>query len=99
MQRRDFLVTSGLVSLGFLGLQRCTMGGSQFAEETGYGSLLPDPEGILNLPKGFSYKIISKKGTPMSDGFFVPGAADGMATFSIDNKVVIIRKSVSTLLR
>jgi len=91
MQRRDFLVTSGLVSLGFIGLQRCTMGGSQFAEETGYGSLLPDPEGILNLPKGFSYKIISKKGTPMSDGFLIPGAADGMATFSIDNKVVIIR--------
>lgn len=91
MQRRDFIVTSGLVSLGFLGLQRCTTGGSQFVESTGYGHLLPDPDGILNLPKGFSYKIISKKGTPMSDGFLVPGAADGMATFNVDNKVVIIR--------
>ena len=91
MQRRDFIVTSGLVSLGFLGLQRCTTGGSQFVESTGYGDLLPDPDGILNLPKGFSYKIISKKGTPMSDGFLVPGAADGMATFNVDNKVVIIR--------
>ncbi|XOV91489.1 MAG: alkaline phosphatase PhoX [Bacteroidota bacterium] len=91
MQRRDFIVTSGLVSLGFLGLQRCTVGGSKFVEETGYGSLLPDPEGVINLPKGFTYKIISKKGTPMSDGFLLPGAADGMATFNIDNKVVIIR--------
>ncbi len=58
----------------------------------GYGPLLDDPEGILNLPEGFSYKVISRQGTPMMDGFLVPGKADGMATFSTpDGKVLIIR--------
>ncbi len=91
MQRRNFIKASGLVSLGFLGLQRCTLGGSQFVEKTGYGKLIADPNGVINLPEGFTYKIISKMGDPMSDGFLIPGASDGMATFDIGGKVVIIR--------
>ncbi len=91
MQRRNFILTSGLVSLGFLGLQRCTFEKSKFSEVTGYGDLLPDLQGVINLPEGFTYKIISKKGTQMSDGFRLPGAADGMATFTVDDKVIVIR--------
>jgi len=36
----------------------------------------------MDLPKNFSYKVISRMGDRMDDGFYVPGAADGMATFS-----------------
>jgi len=53
---------------------------------TGYGPLRPTPEidsGIeyLELPAGFSYRLISKSGDPMSDGNPTPGIFDGMAAY------------------
>lgn len=90
--RRDFIKLSTVVSIGFLGLSKFTQGVSRPRLEAGYGELIPDPKKILDLPKGFSYKIISEKGKKMSDGFFVPGAPDGMATFSGTNgKTILIR--------
>jgi hypothetical protein len=47
----------------------------------GFGPLRPDSDGALDLPEGFSYKIISRAGTRMNDGFIVPSLADGMAAF------------------
>lgn len=104
MKRRTFLRQSGLISLGFVSLQAyvtaCSQAGSGTAGAVegsvglhhGYGPLLDDPEGILNLPEGFTYKIISRQGESMADGFLVPGAADGMATFQGENgRVIIIR--------
>lgn len=52
------------------------------ANDTGFGRLIPDPERILDLPDGFSYQIISRKGDEMDDGLLVPGEADGMAAFA-----------------
>ncbi len=91
--RREF-VKNSLISAGFLGLSACSknysasspaesgkLGGAGVAAE-GYGPLLDDPEGRLRLPKGFSYKVISPAGELMDDGFRVPGAHDGMATFA-----------------
>jgi secreted PhoX family phosphatase len=64
----------------------------------GYGPLYPQPNGILELPKGFSYKVISTKGTKMDDGFYVPGNPDGMATFPGSNgKTIIIRNRENSL--
>lgn len=85
-----------MVSLGFLGLHRFALGGPL---EMGnpriydrYGPLLPDPAGIMNLPKNFSYKIISRSGEKMADGLLSPGRNDAMATFKgPGNKVIIIR--------
>lgn len=102
MKRRSFIKSSAQVSLGFVGLQSflfsCSTkrGSSELIRESilskGYGPLLEDPDGILKLPQGFSYRIISKQGDKMSDGYVVPGLADGMATFeSADGKVIIIR--------
>ncbi|CAN5868009.1 PhoX family phosphatase [soil metagenome] len=94
--RRDFLKTSSLASLGFLGLHQF-VSSPLFAQGAndqpfGYGSLLADPAGIMELPKGFSYKIISRKGDQMSDGFLVPGAGDAMATFpGPKGRVIILR--------
>ncbi|MCB0846640.1 MAG: DUF839 domain-containing protein, partial [Bacteroidetes bacterium] len=58
----------------------------------GFGRLMPDPQNILNLPKGFSYKIISRQGEIMKDGFLLPGKPDGMATFQGKNgRTILIR--------
>lgn len=51
----------------------------------GYGPLIPDPAGEVNLPYGFSYKRLSPGGTIMSNGLPVPGAHDGMACFAMDD--------------
>ncbi len=91
--RRQFLKLSTAISLGFLGLNKFAYSSSFFdGNNIGYGPLLDDPGGILNLPKGFSYKIISTMGNKMADGLLVPGKGDGMATFKGENgKVILIR--------
>lgn len=58
----------------------------------GYGDLQPDPQGLLNLPKGFSYQIIFRQGHRMDDGFFSPDRPDGMGTFAVGkDKLLLIR--------
>jgi secreted PhoX family phosphatase len=47
----------------------------------GYGPLRSDPEGLLALPEGFQYRVISRAGQDMDDGFVVPGRPDGMHAF------------------
>ncbi|MDX1666645.1 MAG: DUF839 domain-containing protein [Saprospiraceae bacterium] len=89
--RRRFLKQTTLVSLGFLFLSRC---GAEPTEEQVVGGLplRQDPAGYLDLPEGFEYRIISRMGERMDDGFLVPGRADGMGTFpGPENKVLIIR--------
>lgn len=48
----------------------------------GYGPLLPDPDGILALPAGFKYRIITYSGrTKLESGEFTPSNHDGTSTF------------------
>jgi secreted PhoX family phosphatase len=48
----------------------------------GFGPLVPDPAGILDLPAGFRYTAFSRVGTDLlDDGRPVPSAHDGMAAF------------------
>jgi hypothetical protein len=51
------------------------------AAEAGYGRLYPDPGGIVDLPRGFQYRVISPEGTKLSNGAPVPSDFDGMAAF------------------
>lgn len=100
--RRQF-VQSLTVSAGFMGLSRWAwaQGGLPDAprlaqpylnEVEAYGPLVPDPKRLLDLPKGFSYTVISRTGDLMSDGLRVPGAPDGMATFAGPNgRVIVVR--------
>ena len=48
----------------------------------GYGDLLKDPKGILELPPGFQYRIFSREGEALSHGGVVPSNHDGMAAFA-----------------
>jgi secreted PhoX family phosphatase len=95
--RRDFLKVSSAYSLGFLALRRhvqhataADIADGNAHAEFGYGPLVPDENELLDLPAGFSYKIVSRAGDPMDDGLFVPGKADGMASFAGPGGMAII---------
>ncbi|MFF5721140.1 alkaline phosphatase PhoX [Streptomyces buecherae] len=48
----------------------------------GYGPLVPDPRGLLALPAGFSYRVITRTGeTTLESGESTPSNHDGTATF------------------
>jgi secreted PhoX family phosphatase len=48
----------------------------------GYGPLVKDPKGLLDLPRGFNYRAFSREGDTLTGGGIVPSAHDGMAAFS-----------------
>lgn len=88
--RRSFLKAMGAVSLGFSGLQAFANQLDRDLLIDGYGKLYN--QGILKLPKGFSFKIIAEKGSTMHDGLLLPGRGDGMGTFEGKNgRVILIR--------
>ncbi|WP_088104542.1 alkaline phosphatase PhoX [Halalkalibacter urbisdiaboli] len=99
MNRRDFLKVGSMSTLAltlgttgifsFTGLQK-GLAASPTSGFGGYGPLVKDPDGILDLPKGFKYRIISKTGDKMSNGDYVPGNLDGMAAFQGEKNTTIL---------
>ena len=92
--RRQFFIGAG--SLAFAGLATSVLGSkaniSAMTISSGYGPLMPDPKKLIDLPKGFSYRVISELGDAMSDGLHVPDRADGMGCLPLaDNRVALIR--------
>jgi uncharacterized protein len=58
----------------------------------GYGQLVKDPKGFLDLPRGFRYRILSAANEPMKTGGVVPSLHDGMAAFAASNgHTVLVR--------
>mgnify|MGYP001828715228 CR=1 FL=1 len=53
--------------------------------DSSIGPLKADPNGILDLPAGYSYAVVSQAGDMMDDGLRVPYAHDGMAAFARDD--------------
>jgi len=81
LNRRSFLGRAAAAGMGIaiVGSVEAVAGsGSALAaprSSEGYGDLVPDPRGILALPPGFSYRIVSETGvTVTTDG--VPTASD-----------------------
>ncbi len=93
VSRRNFNL--GLTAMAFAGLSehaRAFAGGASKSEVYGYGPLLRDPNSLIDLPKGFSYRVISRFGNVMDDGFVVPNAADGMGAFAAGKgKIALVR--------
>ena len=84
LHRRQFLSATAS-AFAALSLSGCmTRGASRWADFTGYGDLVPDPAGLLDLPQGFSYRLLSSLGDAMSDGGTVPDHADGMGCLPLD---------------
>lgn len=96
MSTRRKFISSGLAfTAGFSGLK--LLGKTQHSpnygpgnEIPGFGRLVKDPKGIIDLPEGFQYKVISKTGDLMTDGLLVPGAQDGMGAFEGANGTTIL---------
>ena len=80
ISRRKFIKQVSIVTLGFTAFTK--LAATQILPQNKKFknlNLQIDPNGILNLPKGFTYKIISKHKDLMDDGLLVPNKADGMA--------------------
>ncbi|MEL6675778.1 MAG: alkaline phosphatase PhoX [Bacteroidota bacterium] len=98
MNRRSFLRQTGMLSMAFMGLHQYAYP-SEWLEKPGlltsrkgYGPLQRDPLKMLELPKHFSYQIISRQGDLMDDGLDLPGKPDGMAAFpGPDGKTILVR--------
>jgi len=95
LDRRN-LFAAGAAAVAFGGLARNVV--AQAAGETyvneveGYGPLKVDPNGMLDLPEGFSYRVISQGGETMADGLLVPGQFDGMGCFALEGtRVALVR--------
>lgn len=86
LTRRQFLRRSSALAAGMFGLRTllADLAWGQQPDEPlsfGYGPLIPDGRGILDLPEGLAYRILSRTGGTMTDGLLVPGNHDGMAAF------------------
>ena len=80
--RRSFLKLSAATTFGFVGLS-CACDPTLRGPNPGpYGDLVRDPEGIIDLPRGFSYDVVARAGDRMTDGLLMPGKQDGMAAFA-----------------
>ena len=90
--RRSALKRSAATFIAF-----STLGSGACASARSANAAMPlvrDPAGMIDLPGGFSYRLITQTGKPMSDGFVTPGRPDGMACFahpSDAGKAVLVR--------
>ena len=93
--RRAFLRNTAFATVGFVGLRTLVnhkLIGAGSTGVVGYGSLFDDAQGLLKVPRGFSYTVFSRTGEEMVDGFLVPAAHDGMGAFpGPDGKTLLVR--------
>ncbi|WP_455358331.1 alkaline phosphatase PhoX [Streptomyces sp. SYSU K21746] len=88
--RRQVLAGTGatVAGIAFTGSVSELFAGTAAAQgrgRSGYGPLVPDPDGLLDLPRGFRYKVLSREGDPLRshpDEGRVPSNHDGMAAFA-----------------
>ncbi|MBT2404992.1 MULTISPECIES: alkaline phosphatase PhoX [unclassified Streptomyces] len=84
VSRRSLLAAGGIAFTGALGALFAGAGAAvpAAARGYGYGPLVPDPAGLLDLPAGFTYRVLSRAGDPLRSGEgTVPANCDGMAAF------------------
>lgn len=87
--RRQFLSATA-TAFGALSLSGCMTRGAP--KTAGYGELVSDPNGLLDLPEGFTYRLLSSLGDAMSDGGTVPDKADGMGCLPLpDGELALVR--------
>ena len=92
LDRRSF--ARGLMATAFAGLALHSrqVSAAVLSEGRGFGTPVPDPAAILDLPPGFSYRIVSQFGQTMSDGRRVPNSADGMGCTTLpDGRLCLMR--------
>ncbi|BAZ49750.1 hypothetical protein NIES4103_23620 [Nostoc sp. NIES-4103] len=97
VSRRKFFTLAGASAAGTLMVSPlealyARKASGQSVSGSGYGTLLPDPNGLLDLPAGFQYQAFSRTGDIMADGNPVPSNHDGMAAFlGPRNTIILVR--------
>jgi len=94
--RRQLLQSAAATPVGFAGLRHLIheigVREAHAASAAGYGMPVEDPEGVFDLPEGFSYQIISRHGEEMDDGLLVPNLHDGTAAYrGPGGKIILVR--------
>lgn len=92
LSRREFLNRSALASAGVMlvGSVEALFAAPGAIADTagagsavGYGPLFPDPKGLLSLPEGFSYQVLTRTGvTTLESGQSTPNKHDGTGAFA-----------------
>jgi len=87
LNRRRFLQSIVAAAAAPSMLQSCVSTGLASPAQ----DLRRDPDRLLDLAQGLSYRVVSRWGDRMSDGLRVPGAHDGMAAFpGEDGRVILV---------
>ncbi len=95
--RRRFLGSTATAFAGLFAVScapgaRMTAGAGLAAGAGVVGPLQKDPAGMIDLPPGFSYRVVSRLGDAMDDGGTVPDNADGMGCFDLGNgEIALVR--------
>lgn len=96
LSRRQFgMAGSAAMALGGCARVQARAGaphGGYRSEVVGYGALETDRAGFLDLPRGFSYRVLSRAGEIMDDGFLVPDNFDGMGCLPLgQGRIALVR--------
>jgi len=85
MKRRHFMAAGSAAALSTSLALWFRARGKAPQELPGDVALVRDAARTLDLPRGFSYRVIERVGEPMDDGYRVPGRPDAMACFPLEN--------------
>jgi secreted PhoX family phosphatase len=94
VSRRGLVLSAAALAFSGLGARtaRAAEGGDIVDQVQGYGPLKRDPAGVLDLPEGFSYRVLSSAGEVMDDGFITPDHFDGMGCLPLpDGRLALMR--------
>ncbi|MBA2947670.1 alkaline phosphatase PhoX [Streptomyces himalayensis] len=94
LNRRDFLNRSMFAAAGVMlagSVEVLATAPGAVADSIGFGPLVDDPKGVLALPRGFSYRILTRAGeTRLVSGQPTPNKHDGTAAFAGDNGATLL---------
>lgn len=91
--RRQFIRSAAITTVGFVGLRSLLdhpLMAASPGRKAGYGPLHGDARDLFRVPRGFQYRIFSRKGEEMDDGLLVPGMHDGMGAFAGPGGVTLL---------
>jgi uncharacterized protein len=89
VNRREFLRWSA--ATGGAVLLSCTPDAGPPPERSPFGPPTSDPEGLLELPDGWRYRVLFEPESRLSDGAPAPGQLDAMSAFDVDGATVLVR--------
>ena len=92
MQTRRMFLRQGAVAAGGALALSPAAALARPGRSAGYGPLIEDPGGLIDLPRGFRYRLVQSVEDTLSSGAPVPGDFDGMVAIGgPGNSTVLVR--------